>query len=121
MNRLTSTRKKRVISPILTKSEDIAKYFELSSHPIHKTGEPGILCLDIHPTNSDRIVTGGVDKQAVLFNKKTGKKVGLLTGHNKKVNCVLFHSTQDLIFTGKHSFLLFCKIKDIKRDSCSSI
>jgi pre-mRNA-processing factor 19 len=97
--KLSSNRKKRVISTTLAKSDDIAKFEELSTHPIHKASEPGILCLDIHPTNPERIVTGGVDKVAVLFNRRTGKKIGALTGHTKKITSVLFHPTQDSVFT----------------------
>jgi pre-mRNA-processing factor 19 len=97
--KLSTNRKKRVISPTLAKADDISRYVELSSHPIHKATEPGILCLDIHPTNPERIVTGGVDKVAVLFNRRTGKKIGALTGHSKKITGVLFHPSQDTIFT----------------------
>ena len=55
-------RKKRAAPPTLAKADDIAKYVELSSHPIHRASEPGILCVDIHPGKGelgDRIVTGG--------------------------------------------------------------
>ena len=30
--------------------EGLEGYTQLSSHPLHKTTKPGILCLDIHPT-----------------------------------------------------------------------
>ena len=97
--KLSTNRKKRVVSTNLAKADDISKYTELSSHPIHKATEPGLTCLDIHPTDPDRIVTGGIDKVAVLFNRRTGKKVGALVGHQKKITSVLFHPSKDVIFT----------------------
>ena len=46
------------------------------------------------------LLSSGVDKVAVLYNRKTGKKIGNLTGHSKKVTTVLFHPTQEAVLTG---------------------
>jgi pre-mRNA-processing factor 19 len=66
---------------------------------MHKASSPGVLCVDIHPTKPELIVTGGVDKTAVIFNTSTTKKVATLTGHTQQVNCSIFHP-QDIVFTG---------------------
>jgi len=45
------------------------------------------------------ILTGGVDKSVVLFNNSTGKELANLKGHSKKVLDVLFHPTQNILFS----------------------
>mmetsp|Transcript_20728 Transcript_20728/g.58334 ORF Transcript_20728/g.58334 Transcript_20728/m.58334 type:complete len:484 (+) Transcript_20728:188-1639(+) len=97
--KLSAGRKKRQISQSLAKAEDICQYGELSSHPIHKASEPGITCVAVHPNNPDRIVSGGVDKVVVLFNRTSQKKVATLTGHSKRINEVMFHPTEELVFS----------------------
>jgi len=44
-------------------------------------------------------VTGAVDKNAIIFNRSTKKIVATLSSHTKKLTDVLFHSTQDIVFT----------------------
>lgn len=34
----------------------------------------GILCLELHPSNQDLVMTGGMDKTAVVLNRRTGRK-----------------------------------------------
>jgi len=55
--------------------------------------------LDIHPTDSDLVLTGGADANAILFNRKTGKIVDTLKGHKKRITEVKFHTTEKLLFT----------------------
>jgi len=95
---LSSERKQRKISDALAKAETIKEYSAMSSTPTHKSSEPGILCLDIHP-GQEKIVTGGVDSTAVVFDRHTKKISSTLSGHSKKVVDVLFHPTRDVIFT----------------------
>jgi len=95
---LSTQRKDRKVSPTLASVDDLKNYAVQGSHPIHKANEAGITCLDLHP-NEDRVVTGGVDKTAVVFNHVNGKKVATLAGHLKKITSVLFHPTQDVILT----------------------
>jgi pre-mRNA-processing factor 19 len=57
--------------------------------------------VDIHPTKQDLTITGGVDKSAIVFNRKTGRKEAALVGHIKKVTSALFHpSAEDIFVTG---------------------
>jgi pre-mRNA-processing factor 19 len=60
---------------------------------------PGILALDICPRDTAKIVTGGNDKNAVVFNKDTEQVVAILQGHSKKVTSVIYHPDEELVFT----------------------
>ena len=74
-----------------------------SSHPgLHSASVPGILCVDLSQADSSRILTGGADKTATVFNKDTEQVVAVLKGHQKKVNRVVCHPTEDLAITASH-------------------
>jgi len=45
------------------------------------------------------IVTGGMDKTAVVFDRSTGKQVATLKGHSKRVNKVIYHPTEATVIT----------------------
>jgi len=95
---LSAHRKERAVSPQLLTVEQLKGWKQVNSHPPHKASTPGVLCVDIHPTKQDLILTGGVDKTAVVFNRTTGKKEATLVGHTKKVTSALFHPTADDVF-----------------------
>lgn len=97
--RLTAERKQRTIPKETATEEDIKRYGVLSSHPTHSSSEPGILCVDIHPANQSMVLTGGVDKKAVLLNRDTGVVEASLEGHTKPVRDVLFHPRDDVLLT----------------------
>ncbi|KAL4190586.1 hypothetical protein AMTRI_Chr07g25440 [Amborella trichopoda] len=80
---LSGQRKKRQISTTLAPKEAFERYTQVSSHPLHKTNRPGILSVDIHPSK-DVIATGGVDANAVLFDRSSGQILSTLSGHSKK-------------------------------------
>lgn len=91
---LTAERKKRgrSIPEDLAKPEDIKAFKTIQSQTsIHASSVPGILALDINPRDSSRIVTGGNDKSAVIFNKENEQIVTVLKGHQKKVTHVIYH------------------------------
>lgn len=70
-SQLTAERKRRgkTIPEGLAKSRAISEYQQLASHVgLHSASMPGILSLDISRASPDRIVTGGNDKNAVVFN-----------------------------------------------------
>lgn len=97
---LTAQRKKRgkAIPEDLAKPEELRSYQTLASHPgLHSAGLPGILALDVSPT--DRILTGGNDRNAAVFNKDTEQVVAVLKGHTKKVTSVVFHPDEDTAVT----------------------
>ncbi|RHY05978.1 hypothetical protein DYB25_009967 [Aphanomyces astaci] len=68
-----------------------------TSQTFHQADKPGILTVDI---KGERVVTGGNDRHAKIFNISTGKIEHTLAGHAKKVQKVLFHPTADIAITG---------------------
>lgn len=73
-----------------------------SSHTLHDSDKPGVLSVAIDAKQPERVVTGGVDKHAKVFDTKTQQIVATLTGHTKKVSHTAFHPTADLIVTASH-------------------
>ena len=71
----------------------------VSSNNPHKASAPGVLALDLHPTQDEIVVTGGVDASVIVFNHETGKIVSTLNGHSKRVNDVLFHPSGDVVLS----------------------
>lgn len=58
---------------------------------LHSASAPGILALDIQAGGSGKILTGGNDKNACVFNKDTEQVIAVLKGHTKKVTRVIYH------------------------------
>ena len=96
--RLSSARTKRDTSAL--PRDTIKKFSEKQSNAVHKASKPGILSVDVHSKDSDKIVTGGVDGSAVLFDRAAKKKLATLTGHSKAVTQVSFHPDSTAIATG---------------------
>ncbi|GLV35956.1 Pre-RNA processing factor 19 [Carabus blaptoides fortunei] len=99
---LTQERKKRgrTVPEELTSQENIRMFKTLSSHPgLHSASVPGILALDIHAADTSKILTGGNDRNATVFNKDTEQVVAILKGHTKKVTRVIYHPDEDLVIT----------------------
>lgn len=102
---LTQERKKRgkTVPEGLATADSIKQFSVKSSHPgLHSASVPGILALDISVADTDKIVTGGADKNATVFNKSTEQVVAVLKGHSKKVNKVVYHMSEDIVITGSH-------------------
>ncbi|XP_031268543.1 pre-mRNA-processing factor 19 homolog 1-like [Pistacia vera] len=95
---LSQQRKKRQIPPTLAPADALERYTQLSSHPLHKTNKPGIVSIDIHYPK-DVIATGGVDSNAVLFDRSSGQLLSTLSGHSKKVTSVKFVAEGDQLLT----------------------
>lgn len=68
---LSKGRKKRPVPEGLTPPSVVESWQEQSSYALHKTDKPGILSLDILTTNQNLLVTGGADKEAVVFDRST--------------------------------------------------
>eukprot|EP00164_Ancoracysta_twista_P006368 GFYU01008857.1.p1 GENE.GFYU01008857.1~~GFYU01008857.1.p1 ORF type:complete len:496 (-),score=167.73 GFYU01008857.1:412-1851(-) len=94
---LIKGRKKRAVSETQAKAGDISGYKAASSHPVHKSNKPGILCVDVHPTKDNMVATGGVDTSVVLFDRSTGKVASTLSGHTKSVLDVKFHPSEPIV------------------------
>merc|ERR1712156_651480 len=100
---LTGERRKKskTVPDELVDADTIKKSFKtLASHPgLHSASVPGILALDINANNTSRILTGGADKTATIFNKDDEQVVTILKGHTKKVSRVVYHPNEDTAIT----------------------
>ncbi|KAH0641257.1 hypothetical protein KY285_037843 [Solanum tuberosum] len=96
---LSQQRKKRQIPATLASVDALARYTQLNSFPLHKTNKPGILSLDIHYAK-DIIATGGVDSNAVIFDRPSGQIISTLSGHSKRVTSVKFAAEGELVVSG---------------------
>ncbi|XP_071944991.1 pre-mRNA-processing factor 19-like [Antedon mediterranea] len=99
---LTAERKKRgkKVPEDLMPAEEIRSFRAQSSHPgLHSASNPGILALDIQAANTNKILTGGADRNVVVFNKETEQVETILKGHTKKVNHVIYHPNKDVVFS----------------------
>lgn len=95
--RLSRERKKRAVSATLASEEALQGYSVQSSDTgLHKSSPAGITSLAIH---SDLIVTGGMDGELSVFNTQTRKQVSKLAGHSKRVNEVVVHPSEPLLFS----------------------
>jgi len=94
---LSKERKKRDIPDTLPSPSDLAKFNVVKSATTHKSSSPGIKCLDIHPENDNLLLTGGVDRALVLYDRSKGRKAGTCNGHEKPVTFVSFHPSERLV------------------------
>jgi len=102
---LTQERKRRgkTVPEELATVDQVRDWVTQSSHPgLHSASVPGILAVDLSQADSSKILTGGADKNATVFNKDTEQVVAVLKGHTKKVNRVVFHPEEDTVITGSH-------------------
>uniref|UniRef100_A0A336MXK8 Pre-mRNA-processing factor 19 n=1 Tax=Culicoides sonorensis TaxID=179676 RepID=A0A336MXK8_CULSO len=100
---LTQERKKRgrTVPEELVSADKVRAFLTLASHPgLHSASVPGILALDINCSDQSRILTGGNDKNATVFNKDTEQIVAILKGHTKKVTKVIYHPDENTVITG---------------------
>ncbi|XP_064193840.1 pre-mRNA-processing factor 19 [Anguilla rostrata] len=99
---LTTERKKRgkTVPEELVRAEDLSKYRQVASHAgLHSASVPGILSLDLCPTDTNKVLTGGADKNVVVFDKREEQIVATLKGHTKKVTSVIYHPSQAVVFS----------------------
>lgn len=100
---LTKERKQRgrIVPEELMSQEKIRTFMGIGSHPgLHSASTPGILALDISASDNSKILTGGNDKCATVFNKDTEQIVAVLKGHTKKVTTVIYHPEEETVITG---------------------
>lgn len=100
---LTIERKKKgkMVPEGLARPDDIKNYRQTASHSgLHGVGEPGITAIDVCQGDTSKIVTGGNDGNAVVFNKNSETIVAVLKGHSKGITSVVHHPKEDLICTG---------------------
>uniref|UniRef100_A0A4W6C0B5 Pre-mRNA-processing factor 19 n=1 Tax=Lates calcarifer TaxID=8187 RepID=A0A4W6C0B5_LATCA len=66
---------------------------------LHSASVPGILALDLCPSDTNKVLTGGADKNVVVFDKNEEQIVATLKGHTKKVTSVIYHPSQSVVFS----------------------
>jgi pre-mRNA-processing factor 19 len=96
---LSKARKTKQIPETLATIEDIKGYSAIGSHNIHNASPAGVLCVDLHPSHEERVVTGGADSNVIVFNRSTNKVIATASGHSKKVTGVQFHPTEDVFIS----------------------
>ncbi|GAA35974.2 pre-mRNA-processing factor 19 [Clonorchis sinensis] len=121
-SQLTAERKRRgkTVPEGLAKSRNISEYQQLSSLVgLHSASMPGILSVDISKASPDRIVTGGNDKNAVVFNLASSQVISILRGHTKKVTNVVYHPAEELVFTGSPDTTV--RVWGVEQGQCASV
>uniref|UniRef100_A0A0E0NWK2 Pre-mRNA-processing factor 19 n=1 Tax=Oryza rufipogon TaxID=4529 RepID=A0A0E0NWK2_ORYRU len=96
--------KERQVPPTQAPVISLKRYTQISSHPLHRVNEPGILSMDIH-SSKDILATGGVDTNVVLFDWPSGQILCTLTGHTKKnhytqITSLKFVNRDELLLIG---------------------
>ncbi|XP_077106919.1 pre-mRNA-processing factor 19 [Ranitomeya variabilis] len=119
---LTTERKKRgkTVPEDLVKPEELSKYHQVSSHVgLHSASVPGILALDLCPTDTNKTLTGGADKSVVVFDASSQQILATLKGHTKKVTNVLFHPSQELVFSASPDSTI--RVWSVPESSCVQV
>eukprot|EP00795_Rhopilema_esculentum_P015289 gene15289-6501_t len=117
---LTSERRKRGKKPPedLCPVESIKAFSQVSSHPgLHSASVPGILALDLQDSDPSKAITGGVDKNAVVFQRDTEQVAAVLKGHTKKVTGVIYHPHQEIAVTASADSTI--RVWNISSASCA--
>jgi len=89
---LAAGRKGRKPSPSVVSKQSLSSMKVKNTLSPHKTDKPGVTCIAVHE-GGDLILTGGIDKVAILSSLSTGKNVAKLSGHTKKITKVAFFSS----------------------------
>jgi pre-mRNA-processing factor 19 len=55
--------------------------------------------MDLHVGNNSIVATGGVDKQAIIYNHTEDKIVSTFKGHSKKVTGIALHPSSDVVLS----------------------
>ncbi|XP_078064826.1 pre-mRNA-processing factor 19, partial [Mustelus asterias] len=119
---LTTERKKRgkTVPEELVRGEDLSKYRQVASHVgLHSASVPGILALDLCPSDTAKVLTGGADKNVVVFDKNSEQILATLKGHGKKVTSVVFHPSENIVFSASPDTTI--RIWSVSTTSCVQV
>jgi len=99
MQVLSVARRGRKPAPSLATKEVLSKIKTTVVSSPHKANPAGILCIALQQsTTGSRILTGGMDKDALLL-AKDGSCVAKLSGHSAKVTAVTFSNEASPLYT----------------------
>lgn len=99
---LTQMRKQKgkKIPEDLATIDEIKNLHSIGSHTgLHSASITGITALDIKPNDHNRIITGGNDKTAVVFDNTKEQIVATFKGHSKKITQVIYHPEEETCIT----------------------
>ena len=117
---LTAARKQRgkQLPENLTKAEAM-KDFKQVDHEmsLHSSSAPGIVAVDIQASNDCMVVTGGADKNVVVYNRKEQKIEATLKGHTKKVTKVIYHPTAPVVVSASQDSTV--RIWSVRAERCA--
>ncbi|NWH42296.1 PRP19 factor, partial [Chloropsis hardwickii] len=117
---VTAAREGETVPEELVKPEELSKYRQVASHVgLHSASIPGILALDLCPSDTNKILTGGADKNVIVFDKSSEQILATLKGHTKKVTSVVFHPSQDLVFSASPDATI--RIWSVPNASCVQV
>ena len=86
---LSKGRKGRALPSNQASASDAASFKASSSTNLHKSsGKTGITCVDVCADDSDLVLTGGNDKQAIVFSRGEGKMRAARAAGTKPVRSV---------------------------------
>ncbi|OAF68865.1 hypothetical protein A3Q56_03400 [Intoshia linei] len=117
---LTAERKKRgkSIPDHVAKPVDVRTYEILKSNSgLHSASLPGISCLDVCLKNDSRVVTGGKDKNVIVFDNKEESIISNFKGHTKKITNVIYHNNEANVVSASLDGRI--KVWDIPNSSCN--
>ncbi|CAJ0948967.1 unnamed protein product [Ranitomeya imitator] len=86
---------------------------------LHSASVPGILALDLCPTDTNKTLTGGADKSVVVFDASSQQILATLKGHTKKVTNVVFHPSQELVFSASPDSTI--RVWSVPESSCVQV
>lgn len=94
---LSKGRKKRPLPDGLATPEDVAALSLSGAFPLHKTTAGGINSIDVSPQQSSVVATAGSDTTVQVYDYVQGRVLAGLEGHSKRVNGVVFLSSDVLV------------------------
>lgn len=86
---LSALRKRRKVPESLAPQEEVIQFSVQNSASNHKSTEPGVCCLDIHPKNANLAASGGIDSDICLYDLQKKSVLTSLTGHTSAVSQVI--------------------------------
>eukprot|EP01029_Cantina_marsupialis_P022749 TRINITY_DN5574_c0_g1_i1.p1 TRINITY_DN5574_c0_g1~~TRINITY_DN5574_c0_g1_i1.p1 ORF type:complete len:499 (+),score=146.37 TRINITY_DN5574_c0_g1_i1:53-1549(+) len=80
--------------------ESVSNLNIVASHESHSE-EPasGVSCLAVHPTNTNMVMSGGLDHKVIVTDITSEDVVATLEGHSGAITQVMFHPTEPIVFS----------------------
>eukprot|EP00882_Tetradesmus_deserticola_P005719 GHRQ01006021.1.p1 GENE.GHRQ01006021.1~~GHRQ01006021.1.p1 ORF type:complete len:526 (+),score=265.32 GHRQ01006021.1:450-2027(+) len=94
---LSSGRRKRGVPEGTATAEQLGGYSLTGSFPLHKTTQPGITALALHPTQPSLLASCGADATVQLFDLAAQRQLPALTGHAKRVTAAVWGESSLLL------------------------